>query len=217
MSDGAHTTVTTQQRDRLIEIFIQWNEKINLSAIRTHDDIYNKHILDSIELNKVVDIATATVLWPDQSPLSYNGAKKITLLDLWTGGWFPLLPLAMTNPTVTCAGLDSTRKKLTAVQAIADELGLKNISTVRSRAEDHHKKYNVVTIRAVGYADRLFPWALPLLAENGLLCIYKLWTKQEDDLILSLVRSENLTLAQLHHYNLPWDDYQRIIYVLKKN
>ncbi len=203
------------QRDRLIELFVERNEKINLSAIRTPIDIYNKHILDSLELNKVIDISNNAVRTPDGAPSKYNPAQH-TLLDLWTGWGFPLLPLAITNPTVKCIGLDSTRKKLSAVQEIAQWLELTNVSTVRSRAEDHKEKYDMITARAVGYADKLFLRALPLLKKGGYLCLYKLLTKQEDDVILGQVRLYNLTLSALHQYTLPGDETQRVIYVMQK-
>lgn len=74
-----------------------------------------------------------------------------------------MLPLALTYPTWSCTGLDSTRKKLTAVQAIADVLGAKNVSTIWSRAEDHKATYDIVTARAVTYADQLLHWSLPLV------------------------------------------------------
>lgn len=202
-------------RDRLVEVFSERNEKINLSAIRTPQDIYHKHILDSLELNKIVDISNNAVRTSDGAPSKYNPAPH-TLLDLWTGWGFPLLPLAISNPSVTCVGLDSTRKKLTAVQAIANEIGLTNVSTIRSRAEDHKQTYDMVTVRAVGYADKLFLRALPLVAKWGLLCLYKLRTKQEDDVILGSVRTHNIELVGMHHYQLPQDMTQRVIYVVKK-
>jgi len=69
------------QRDRLIELFMERNEKINLSAIRTPIDIYNKHILDSLELNKIIDISNNAVRTPDGAPAKYNPGSH-TLLDL---------------------------------------------------------------------------------------------------------------------------------------
>jgi 16S rRNA (guanine527-N7)-methyltransferase len=78
------------------------------------------------------------------------------LLDVGTGGGFPLLPLAQEFPMLRCYGLDATRKKCDAVQSIADDLGLKNISLIRSRAEDHKGSYDIVTSRAVAHAEKLW-------------------------------------------------------------
>ena len=74
----------------------------------------------------------------------------------------------------------------------------------------------MITTRAVGYADKLFLRAVPLLKKGGYLCLYKLLTTQEDDVILGQVRLYNLTLSCLHHYTLPGDETQRVIYVMQK-
>ena len=92
-------------RTSLITKFLERNDRLNLSAIRTADGVMTKHILDSIELTKVIPLI--------------NGK---TLLDVGTGGGFPLLPLAMLYPCVACTGLDATKKKCVAVQTIANEI-----------------------------------------------------------------------------------------------
>ncbi|MBU0626451.1 class I SAM-dependent methyltransferase [Patescibacteria group bacterium] len=85
-------------RDKLIKIFLEKNSQINLSAIRDADGVLVKHIQDSLELDKVLQI-------PPKSSLSQG--RTFTVCDVGTGGGFPLLPLAMTHSDVSFIGIDS--------------------------------------------------------------------------------------------------------------
>lgn len=128
------------RRKELIDQFISINSHTNLSAIRDPEGIQVKHIQDSLEINKIL------VLKP-----------KSTLCDVGTGGGFPLLPIAISNPDVQCTGVDSTKKKVEAVNEIISNLKIMNAKVVRTRAEDHKEEYDYVTARAVGYIDKLLP------------------------------------------------------------
>jgi 16S rRNA G527 N7-methylase RsmG len=100
---------------------------------------------------------------------------------------------------------------------MSKELWLNNVTTHRWRAEEARFQVDVLTSRAVSFADQLFHRALPLVKPWGILVFYKLFTEQEDNAILSLTRRYHLTLKKLHHYNLPDDDVERVIYVLEKS
>lgn len=189
------------QKDRknLIETFLDYNSKINLSAIRDANGVYHKHILDSLELTKV---------------LSLESGK--TLADVGTGWGFPLLPLAITYPEIQCTGIDARKKKTLAVQSMADDLGLHNITMLWSRIEDIKEKFDYVTSRAVSYADKVIPRSIPLVRKWGYLILYKQLTPEEDNIIFLLAEKYKLSLEHLHHYKLEGDEVQRVIYVFKK-
>jgi len=183
----------------LVETFIHRNSQINLSAIREAHDIYIKHIVDSLELCTLMAFK-----------------NNSTVLDLWTWGWFPLLPLAIENPKVQFIWLDARKKKCLAIDNMTKELWISNVTTHRGRAEEATYQVDIVTSRAVTFADQLMHRSLPLIKPWGLLVLYKLFTEEEDNAILSLTRRYNLTLKKLHHYHLPHDETQRILYILKK-
>ncbi|MBP6256517.1 class I SAM-dependent methyltransferase [Patescibacteria group bacterium] len=84
--------------------------------------------------------------------------------------------------------------------------------------EEHKKQYDLITTRAVAFADQLFSRSLPRLRSGGLLAMYKMFTSQEDETILSLMRQYRLKPIALHHYRLEHDlpEVQRILYVLQK-
>lgn len=187
------------QRNHLIETFLDYNSQINLSAIRDVDGVYHKHILDSLELTKKFPLQSGKYL-----------------ADIGTGWGFPLLPLSVTYPEVQCTGIDARKKKTIAVQSMADDLALDNITMLWSRIEDVQKQFDYVTARAVGYADKIIPRSVPMVRKNGYLILYKQFTPEEDNLIFSLAEQYKLSLEQLHHYKLSGDDTQRIIYIFQK-
>jgi 16S rRNA (guanine527-N7)-methyltransferase len=145
--------------ESLKKLFIEWNSKINLSAIKNEDEIIIKHFLDScLAVNFV----------------NFTGKK---IMDLGTGGGFPVLPLAILTGEKFIA-VDSIRKKLTAVQDMADKLNLK-VKTIHTRAEQLAQdknftgKFDLVVTRAVTKWDNLLKITLPFLKKGGILCAYQ--------------------------------------------
>lgn len=134
-------------RENLIQIFMKKNSQLNLSAIRDPEGIHIKHIQDALQLL--------------ETGLFTTGKKVI---DVGTGGGFPLLPLAMSCPELSFIGIDSIRKKTIVVNEMIAELGLKNAKVERSRIEEYkEEKADLITARAVAYSDKLLNWAFPLL------------------------------------------------------
>lgn len=185
-------------RNELINTFLLENNKVNLSAIRKEDDVYTKHILDSIELNKIFDIN-----------------KWYNIIDIWTWWGFPLLPLAISNPNSHFTGLDSVRKKINSIQNMVQNLQIKNVTTIWSRSEDHYWQYDILTARAMWYIDILFKNWLHLIKSNGYMILYKMFTEQENNEIYRLAKKHYIKIELLHKYKLFDNDIQRIIYLLK--
>ena len=156
-----------KQRKELIDQFISINSHTNLSAIRDPEGIQVKHIQDSLEINKAVKLKPGS-----------------TLCDVGTGGGFPLLPIAISNPEVQCLGIDSTRKKADAVNEIIGALKIPNAQALRTRAEDHKGEYDYVTARAVSYIDKLLPRVHHLVKKGGKLILYKQYTIEESEDII---------------------------------
>jgi 16S rRNA (guanine527-N7)-methyltransferase len=186
-----------ENRDKFVKIFLEKNSQINLSAIRDEEGVRVKHIQDSLELDKVL-------------PLQ----KHRQVCDVWTGGGFPLLPLAITHPEVSFIGVDSVGKKVKAVNLMIEELWLKNVKALWLRAEDYTTKFDVVTARAVAYMDKLLPWILHLVRQGGHICLYKQYSEDERKELLSLCKRFSLKLEKEHRYELA--GVERVIYVLRK-
>ena len=187
------------ERKPLIELFLHINSQINLSAIRDAEWVYTKHILDSLELNKL-DILTP---WK-------------TLLDVGTWGWFPLLPLAMTNPQVQCFGIDTRRKKIDAINTMIEQLSISNAHWVRWRVEEYQWSFDYVVSRATAYIDVLIWWTIHLLKKWWYYVFYKQYTEEEHEMLLKMLSQYKLELIQEHRYRLFDGDIERVLYVIEK-
>ena len=134
----------------------EWNDKINLTAIKDDEGIAVKHFLDCLLVSRVADFK--------------DGMKVI---DVGTGAGFPGLVIAAAYPNVNVTLLDSTGKKLKAVENMAEEMGVKNVKIVHSRAEDAGKspefreKYDFATARAVAELRVLLEYTLPFVKKDG--------------------------------------------------
>lgn len=191
------------ERKPLIELFLEINSQLNLSAIRDEEGVYTKHIMDSLELTQVLD-------------LSQYG----TLCDVGTGGGFPLLALSKykndNSFQLQLTGLDARRKKIDAINQMIEKLWLPDTEAIRSRVEDHRQTYDIVTARAVAYADKIIPRCVPLCKKWWLICLYKEVKDEEREEIVKQCKNFSLSIEKEHRYRLFNGDIERVIYVLKK-
>lgn len=191
--------IDRKDRQQFIEVFLAKNAELNLSAIRDADGVFMKHVCDALELSKI---------W------EFTDGQEV--IDVGTGGWIPLLPLAMAYPNVNFTGLDSVRKKTSAIEDMAQKLGLRNVDVVRSRAEQHKKQYDVLTARAMAYIDDLMTWCYHLVKKWGYFILYKMWSEEEEAAIDAACERYKLAFEKQHMYKLFDDDIQRVIYIIKK-
>ena len=186
--------------DKLIHTFLEVNSHLNLSAIRDYAWVEQKHVMDALEIQNIF-------------PLK-DGLK---VCDIGTWGGFPLLPLAMNYPKVNFVGIDSTRKKIDAVNGMIKELGIKNAKAIRTRIEEYQEQFDVITARAVGYIDKILEWSYHLLKKGWHFVLYKQASEEEKTDLMKLCKLESLTLVHEHLYKLFPEDIQRVIYVIRKN
>lgn len=196
-----------------MDVFLAENKKLNLSAFRTAEHCWVGNVLDSVAF---VDIAP--------SVLGRNWAEhKARVLDLGTGGGFPLLPLAILLPEAQCIGVDAIRKKVDAVQRIASELQLKNTQLICGRVEqlahqpEYRASFDMVTARAVAPISVLLEYMIPLLKIHGR-CV--LWKSRHiaEELRTSITASRQLRakLTENYTYTLPGDWGERTLLVFEK-
>jgi 16S rRNA (guanine527-N7)-methyltransferase len=152
---------------KLVQIFLQENENINLSAFRTVEHCSIGNVEDSL----------AFVSALEQGSINISPPKMI--IDIGTGGGFPLLPLAMAFPEAQCHGIDSIKKKLDAIMRIALEMEINNLHFHCGRLElfGHNpllrEQADIVTARAVAEIPVLLEYAVPLLKVGGLCAFWK--------------------------------------------
>jgi 16S rRNA (guanine527-N7)-methyltransferase len=157
---------TPKQLDQfrqLERLYREWNEKINVISRKDIDGLYEKHVLHSLSIAAAFEFAAGS-----------------HIIDIGTGGGFPGIPLAIFFPEVKFHLVDSIAKKLKVVDAVAEAIGLANVSTQHTRVEEiKGKKFDFVVSRAVAPLNELWRWGKPLLkkersGENqdpGLICL----------------------------------------------
>lgn len=129
-----YAPLSTTQREQLCalnQLYQSWNSKINLISRKDIDNLYLHHILHSVGIGKLLRFRKAT-----------------RVIDVGSGGGFPGIPLAILHPEATFMLVDSTAKKLKASQAIADAIGLENVSTHHSRIEEFTQSCHFAVSRA---------------------------------------------------------------------
>lgn len=136
--------ITSEQKDQFAELetlYKDWNEKINVISRKDTDSLYEKHIIHSLGIAKVMEFADHT-----------------RVLDIGTGGGFPGIPLAILFPNAQFTLVDSIGKKITVVKGVAESLGLKNVTAHHMRAEQLKEKFHFVVSRAVTQMPVFLTW-----------------------------------------------------------
>lgn len=137
------------------DLLIEWNKKINLTAITEPEDIIDKHFIDSLLFLKSVD-----------------ETEVESLIDVGTGAGFPALPIKIMYPHIEVTLLDGLNKRLKFLKAVAEKLGLK-VNCVHERAEDAGKnpalreKFDISTARAVANMNTLSEYCIPFVKVGG--------------------------------------------------
>jgi len=121
-------------------LYSEWNDKINVISRKDIDKIYEKHILHALSIAKFQNLS----------------GKKI--LDVGTGGGFPGIPLAILYPDAHFTLVDSIGKKIKVVNAVAEALGLENVTAFHQRAEKTKGKFDFVVSRAVTRMKGFIHW-----------------------------------------------------------
>lgn len=202
--------VTDQQKEqfqRYFQLLVEWNEKINLTAITEESEVYLKHFYDSI----------APILQGHIDNL------PIRLLDIGAGAGFPSLPMKILYPELDVTIIDSLNKRINFLHLLADELGLENVHFYHGRAEDfaHDKdfraQFDIVTARAVARMQILAELTIPYLTLNGKLIALK--ASSAEDELSQAKNALNLLFAKVlenHDYQLPNGDPRTLTIVQKK-
>jgi len=139
-----------QQFEALGELYKEWNAKINVISRKDIDSLYEKHVLHSLSIAVAFDFP--------------SGAE---IIDIGTGGGFPGVPLAIFFPDVKFHLVDSIGKKLKIIEAVKEEIGLVNVTTQHTRAEDiKDRKFDFAVSRAVAPLKELWRWSEPLLKSS---------------------------------------------------
>lgn len=157
----AHGTEVAEKLLRYIDLVLERNEHINLTAIRDRDEAIVKHLADSLSVMELPEFWEAD-----------------NIIDVGTGAGFPGALMAIACPEKNFVLLDSTLKRLRVIDEFANTLGISNIMTVHARAEEAnrqemHECFDLCVSRAVANLSTLSGWCLPFVRKGGSLVAYK--------------------------------------------
>ncbi len=189
---------------KYMEMLLEWNEKINLTAITDPNEVILKHFIDSMTINKYVD-------------------KNSKLIDVGTGAGFPGIPVSILRDDINVTLMDSLNKRIKFLDEVIKENNLNNVETIHSRAEElannpnYREMFDVATSRAVASLNVLLEYLLPFVKVGGY-CICMKGSNVENEIkeakkALEILKGE---IIEVEKFNLPDTDYGRNIIVIKK-
>ncbi len=189
------------------ELLVEWNKVMNLTAITDFDEVCKKHFIDSLSLVKAYDVSSIK-----------------TLIDIGTGAGFPGIPLKIVFPDLQVTLLDSLNKRINFLNAVIDELELKNINALHGRAEDFagkgklREQYDVCVSRAVANISTLCEYCIPYVKVGGHFISYKSEKIAEE--IVTAKKAISILGGKLENqieFMIPNSDIYRNLVVISKN
>lgn len=191
--------------DRYAELLVEWNEKMNLTAITEPDDIVIKHFLDSLLLLKAYDLP-----------------ENASLIDVGTGAGFPSIPVGILRPDVKLTLMDSLNKRIIFLSTVCSELQ-RPASCVHARAEefggkvDYREMYDVACARAVAHLRELSEYCLPYVGVGGAFVAlkgYEIETELEE--ARYAIKQLGGRVERVEKYTLPGDNKRAIVIIRKE-
>lgn len=200
--------LTDKQIDDLTkyyELLIEWNQKMNLTALVEPEDVALKHFCDSILLLKYADVPVGS-----------------SMIDVGTGAGFPSVPIKIVRPDIKLCLLDSLNKRLVFLQEVVNELELEDVTIIHSRAEDGSRrpqlreKFDFATSRAVAQLNVLSEYCLPYVKVSGAFLAMKgKYSEEEIADSKSAIKTLGGKIAKVDTYNLA-DSSERTIIRINK-
>ena len=183
-----------------MNLLIEWNEKINITAITETNDIILKHFIDSLTALKFIDG---------------------NVIDVGTGAGFPGIPLAVANENMSITLLDSLNKRVMFLEEVKERLSLKNVTCIHSRAEEFAQKnreiFDTAISRAVANLSTLSEYLLPFVKVGGYaICMKGPEIEQEIKDAEYAIKELGGKIEKIENFLLPESDITRNIIIIKK-
>ncbi|MEW9672335.1 16S rRNA (guanine(527)-N(7))-methyltransferase RsmG [Ammoniphilus sp. 3BR4] len=202
-------TLSDQQMSQFHQYFtllVEWNEKINLTAITDKNEVYEKHFFDSLSASFFFDFS-----------------KVQTIIDIGAGAGFPSLPIKIVHPHLQVTIVDSLNKRITFLQHLAKELELEGVTCVHGRAEElgvnpqYRDRFDVVTARAVARLNVLAEFCMPFARVGGSFVVLKgADASNELDEAKKAIKTLGGKTEKLENFRLPTEQSERSIILINK-
>lgn len=187
-----------------MELLIEWNEKMNLTAITDPKEIILKHFVDSLTIAKYVE-------------------EGKSIIDMGTGAGFPGIPIKLYRKDVKVVLADSLNKRIKFLDEVIDKLKLENVETIHCRAEElgknkqYREKFDYATSRAVANLSTLSEYLMPFVKLNGK-CIFMKTIEVEEELekAKKAIKTLGGKIEKVDKFEIPESDLGRSIIIVKK-
>lgn len=195
-----------QQFEQYYQLLIEWNEKMNLTAITDKKEVYLKHFYDSIS-----------------AAFFHDFSKPLQICDVGAGAGFPSIPLKICFPNLHITIVDSLKKRITFLEELSSKLELSHTNFYHDRAETFAKKlefretFDIVTARAVARMSVLSELCLPLVKKNGhFVALKAAHATEEMNLAKKAINLLGGGKTTIHSFTLPVENSERNIIVIQK-
>ena len=193
-----------KQFEKYQELLLEWNEKINLTAITEEHDIITKHFIDSLTCLKYI-----------------KGNEKI--IDVGTGAGFPGIPVKIVSHETKVTLLDSLNKRINYLNDVIEKLELENMETIHARAEElgqndkYREKFDIATARAVANLKVLVEYCLPFVKVGGkFVCMKGSEYKEEVEEAKAHIGNLGGKITDIEEIILPGTDIKHTIIIIEK-
>lgn len=189
---------------KYMELLLEWNKKINLTALTKQEDIILKHFVDSLTILKYIK-------------------QNEKIADVGTGAGFPGIPLAFMNKGCSVTLVDSLNKRINFLNEVKQQLCLRNINTVHSRAEDfgqnklYRERFDIATSRAVANLSVLVEYLIPLVKIGGnIICMKGSDIEEEFNDAKFAIKELGGEIKKVEEFCLPRTDMKRNVIIIEK-
>ena len=190
--------------EKYMNLLLEWNEKINLTAITQPEEVKLKHFVDSLTVLKYI-----------------NDDDKV--IDIGTGAGFPGIPLKIMNENTKITLLDSLNKRINFLNIVIETLNLRNIQAIHGRAEEiarnklYREKYDVAVSRAVANLSTLTEYMLPFVKIGGkCICMKGANVNEELERAQNAIKELGGEIEKIDNFFLSDNDNERNIIIIKK-
>jgi 16S rRNA (guanine527-N7)-methyltransferase len=195
-----------EQFEKYYETLVEWNEKMNLTAITDKAEVYLKHFYDSLTASFYFDFT-----------------KPFHLCDVGAGAGFPSIPLKIAFPHIEVTIVDSLNKRISFLNHLTGVLNLENVHFIHDRAEtfgvnpNYRESYDVVTARAVARMSVLSELCIPLVKVGGhFIAMKAAHAKDELESGQKAIATFGGRVEEIFTFTLPIEESERNILVIKK-
>lgn len=186
-----------------MNLILEWNEKINVTAIKDEKEFIVKHFIDSLTISSFVK-------------------ENDQVLDIGTGAGFPGIPVKLYHPNIDATLIDSVNKKITVLNDVIEKLKLKKIEALHIRAENlaqdlnYRESFDVVTTRAVSSLATISEYMLPFVKIGGMaICMKGPNIEQELEEAKKAIKLLGGEIEDIHKIQIN-DEFERNIIIIKK-